>query len=133
MGDSICVQALESEVGRVIDEATVLGSQREVFAEWKVGTASVNEDASRLGVSSGNESAYIAGWVEYKCSAFRQEIWVKSQPGGVRQTHDQAAGHLVNVRLHSGGPKRDEVLLRVPVVAVVSLSSDPAIEPINGS
>ena len=71
MGDSICVQALESEVGRVIDEATVLGSQREVFAEWKVGTASVNEDASRLGVSSGNESAYIARRAEYECSAFR--------------------------------------------------------------
>ena len=50
MGKNICVQALQSEVRRVVDEATVFGSQGEMFAERKVSAASVNEDAFRLSV-----------------------------------------------------------------------------------
>ena len=54
MRNCACVQAREAKVRSVVNEASILGSQRYVLEEWKICAAAINKNAGSLPLSPGH-------------------------------------------------------------------------------
>ena len=89
--------------GTPFSTTPVLRSQRQVISNGEIGAATLSEETLRVGVGSGYDPAPVASRVEHKSPAFRKEIGADFHSGWNRQIHNEAAGRLVDVGLHSGG------------------------------
>src|SRR2546427_3263502 len=126
MSGNIRVQRGQLEVGRVVHESAILGTEGDVFHKREISAATVNKCSFGLPQSSRHGLAGIVGGVKYKRARPSQNIGVDPRAAG--QSYDQCGCGLMDVGLNVELATGSEVLLGAAVVAIVRFRGEPAIE-----
>jgi len=101
MRQGVDVQTAETEVGRVVDQAAIFRSYGNMLDDGEIGAASVDENSGSLTLRAGYAAKGVACGIKNQRSTFGQNIGADAEAGGKGQVHDQAAGGLMSVGLHS--------------------------------
>src|SRR5207245_11041478 len=119
MSGNIRVQRGQLEVGPVVHESAILGTERDVFHMREISAAAVNKCSFGLPQSSRHGLACIVGGVKHQRTRPGQNIGVN--PVTARQSDDQCGCGLMGVGLNVEWATGSEVLLGVAVIAIVRL------------
>src|SRR5438309_478176 len=102
MSGNVRVQRDELEVGPVVHESAILGTESDVFHKREINAATVNKCSFGLPQSSRHGLACIVGGVKHQRTRPGQNIGVK--PVTARQSDDQCGCGLMDVARMLNGP-----------------------------
>ena len=131
MGEIICGQAGNLEVGDLVKVSTILRAQRDVVCEVEIHSTAVHEHCFCLVVISvvpdPNEAVVQAvGRTKEESANSRQAV--RTHPAGGRRSDDRFTGELVHIGLNvSLAKERIEIFLCIAGVTVVALHGKPRV------
>src|SRR5579864_1420817 len=127
MRQSVRGQPSESKIGRRIEKATILQTQRDVFLNCIVRAYAVDERRLSLELSAGQSVELVPGWTKHKYAGAGNGIGADSRVGVRRKIQNHGAGQLVNAGLNakcSGG----RVFLSIEAVPIGCFRGHPPVE-----
>src|SRR5215470_4614386 len=125
------VQVAESEIGILVNEATVFRAYQHSSHEGEriVHPAAVQERAACIGARSHHRASAIVGWSEDQSACSAERIGTQSA-NCKRKVEGGIDRGLMHIGLNPGVPTGGEVSLRVASPAVVGLQRKPVVKAI---
>src|SRR5882762_1618552 len=120
-------QCGDPKVRPVVYKSAVLQSKGNMAHKSVVHASAVNKCGASLLLCRGNETSRIARRIKHERSRSREHIG--PHPRNIHgNVDDQRSGSLMHVGLDAKVSTWSEILLRVAIVAVTGLRTDPAVE-----